>query len=586
VRYQLLIALLALFGVVALAQATQEQAVLRDKLEADISMVKYFTYRPLNNNCMACTLIATMIEGIARGQSGPIDHFIANKLCPLFPGSYQFICEYFIENYGPIIISMLEKKANPDDICKVFGFCTNPRCLLFGPSNFVASAEMKQFESHSDSEKLTSELKRMLLKAEMMPTKKKHETERGGFDVPLPPSHKVLPYFDNDGDYFSTYPTLRGYNWRGQDCNDSDANIYPGRKAVNQKDSSADYNCNGIYGRDEVSGKTWKELYCGGSGQLGVAVMGGSACSHFAIRGKWVAFNNITSGTYSDMLEGAENELDWPQKSWGTGYETWSGEGAINSIYLTMRERNLCNHRDYQQLGVNGYSSKEVFETVSSLGRRASLDHPMTVFHSPLGDDVCNMHVENTVAYMTTPEEFRTYVYGTLKQLDSILPPGSHVMFVGLVNGSILWDTLHNRIHPFGIPYPQLYSWLLCLRSNPCVGWLNPDAATRAQASARAKLLSDQYPLIIQQHAHEFKNFDLAYYPFPLKPIFDEWTAAGKDPALLIEPVDGFHPSTIANSLAAKWLSDHMARDHPSFLGPINPHNAAIKARFGSQGGY
>ena len=60
-RYQLLIALLALFGVVALAQATQEQAVLRDKLEADISMVKYFTYRPLNNNCMACTLIATMI---------------------------------------------------------------------------------------------------------------------------------------------------------------------------------------------------------------------------------------------------------------------------------------------------------------------------------------------------------------------------------------------------------------------------------------------------------------------------------------------------------------------------------------------
>jgi hypothetical protein len=39
-----------------------------------------------------------------------------------------------------------------------------------------------------------------------------------------------LPIFDLDGDLFSDYFGLRGYSWRGQDCNDWITNIHPGRQ--------------------------------------------------------------------------------------------------------------------------------------------------------------------------------------------------------------------------------------------------------------------------------------------------------------------------------------------------------------------
>jgi acyloxyacyl hydrolase len=54
---------------------------------------------------------------------------------------------------------------------------------------------------------------------------------------------------DFDNDTFSDFPTLRGYDWKGFDCNDSNANIYPGRKSPStETDPNVDYNCNGIYG--------------------------------------------------------------------------------------------------------------------------------------------------------------------------------------------------------------------------------------------------------------------------------------------------------------------------------------------------
>lgn len=39
-----------------------------------------------------------------------------------------------------------------------------------------------------------------------------------------------LPVYDLDGDRYSTYPYLRGTNWRGKDCSPYNKNIYPGRK--------------------------------------------------------------------------------------------------------------------------------------------------------------------------------------------------------------------------------------------------------------------------------------------------------------------------------------------------------------------
>jgi acyloxyacyl hydrolase len=52
---------------------------------------------------------------------------------------------------------------------------------------------------------------------------------------------------DLDGDKHSTMRELRGFNWRGKDCDDSNGNVYPGR-AVNNYGPNVDHNCNGIVG--------------------------------------------------------------------------------------------------------------------------------------------------------------------------------------------------------------------------------------------------------------------------------------------------------------------------------------------------
>jgi len=52
-----------------------------------------------------------------------------------------------------------------------------------------------------------------------------------------------------------------------------------------------------------------------------------------------------------------ENELDWPQLSLVTGYmdSVWDvAKGPTDSIYKRIRERNRCNHRNYQNTAVNG----------------------------------------------------------------------------------------------------------------------------------------------------------------------------------------------------------------------------------------
>ena len=69
-----------------------------------------------------------------------------------------------------------------------------------------------------------------------------------------------------------------------------------------------------------------------------------------------------------------DNSMNWPHTSLYTGtaktsitltYQYFSHSGSVNvswtiidghtdSVYLRMRERNLCNHRDYHNIGFNG----------------------------------------------------------------------------------------------------------------------------------------------------------------------------------------------------------------------------------------
>jgi len=62
-----------------------------------------------------------------------------------------------------------------------------------------------------------------------------------------------LPLADGDGDNFAASPGeflsngFRGGDWRGRDCDDSDATVYAGRRA-NTHGPEVDHNCNGIAG--------------------------------------------------------------------------------------------------------------------------------------------------------------------------------------------------------------------------------------------------------------------------------------------------------------------------------------------------
>jgi hypothetical protein len=51
----------------------------------------------------------------------------------------------------------------------------------------------------------------------------------------------------------SSAETLRGALWRGRDCSDINAEIYPGRRAVDG-DHFRDSNCNGIFGVNPETG--------------------------------------------------------------------------------------------------------------------------------------------------------------------------------------------------------------------------------------------------------------------------------------------------------------------------------------------
>ena len=104
------------------------------------------------------------------------------------------------------------------------------------------------------------------------------------------------------------------------------------------------------------------------------------------------------------------------------------------------------------------------------MSRRKFTDHPALVFYSLIGQDrkqsydlkhVCEREVFRSVAgndvctssadsEMTPPDVFYKNTLGTLKFFESQLPPGSHVVLIGLIDGGMIYDTMAHRLHPIG----------------------------------------------------------------------------------------------------------------------------------------
>jgi len=196
----------------------------------------------------------------------------------------------------------------------------------------------------------------------------------------------------------------------------------------------------------------------------------------------------------------------------------------------------------------------------------------MLVFFELVGNDVCN---HKSFKDMTSPEEFKKHILTILSYLDSVLPKGSHVWIFGLVDGRVLYDNLHNDIHPLNITYTKVYDYLNCLGISPCWGWLNSNETVRNMSTDHAMLLNSVYSEILAEK-HNYNNFDLAYYDFPAKTIMDLWVSQGGKVSDLVERIDGFHPNQRFNAMLADWIWQQLETDHPAWIGSVNPHNEII----------
>lgn len=205
-----------------------------------------------------------------------------------------------------------------------------------------------------------------------------------------------------------------------------------------------------------------------------------------------------------------------------------------------------------------------------------------------MGNDVCNGHPD-TFKHMTTAEEMRKSAMKTLQFLDTVLPQGSFVFLVALADGGVLYDSLHDRIHPIGslrndVTYSQFYDYFNCIQVSPCTGWMNSNETVRNLTTERAVELSG----VLQDLTTSYKpaNYKLYYSENPINQVLEEYEKAGGHKWELIEPVDGFHSNQLGQALTAKAVWENLEKEYPEVLGPINPNNDKIQQIFGDQGGY
>jgi len=559
--------------------------------------------------CEICTALVGASISYTAIHNITIDDFLTNKFCPMFPKEISSTCTEIMTKYGPTIINSLVKYASPDIACREAKLCTNPQCNLFKPGHFTVNVSANWIQSFIEMEAKAQNQTRSPLNSFLHPdesylaemlarsidnydadTLSNWFGKSGAKTLPdwiknlinrLASNH--TPPIDIDGDDFSQLSgELRGYNWRGRDCNDNNAKVYPGRKSDPFSGNGLDYNCNGISGHDPATRQPYKDVLCADSGQMGVVVMGDSAGAHAEIPRAWIDATMWNSTTFKEILTVAANEVDLPHMSGYTGYAEVGNTGPVSSVYKKLYERNRCNFRDYQNIAVNGARATNSFDNIKALARNQTNDHPLLIFLELIGNDVCSGHED--FDHFTQPDDFRNHIIEILDHLDTVVPAGSHLMVLGLVNGSLIYQGVKDKMHPIGVSYPQLYDFQNCLETSMCWGWLNNNETIRDITTAHAAKLNQVYREVFS--TYKAKNFDTAYYDFPAQQIWDAWVAEGNDPYLLIEPTDGFHPSQIFHAKLGDYLWNTIMTDHPDWLGKENPNNDRIQQLFGNQGGY
>jgi acyloxyacyl hydrolase len=89
---------------------------------------------------------------------------------------------------------------------------------------------------------------------------------------------------------------------------------------------------------------------------------------------------------------------------------------------------------------------------------------------------------------MTSAVALRKNVMNVLNTLNDVLPVGSHVILIGLVDGGFIYPAMANRMHPLGqlrgnIRYSDVYTWFNCMEIGPCSAWMNSNVTLRKMAT-------------------------------------------------------------------------------------------------------
>ena len=168
-----------------------------------------------DDTCALCSVLSRVIENYVTYHRKDVAKFVEDQFCSMFDGLVKPTCEAFVHYAGPFIIKGILNKENSDVICHGAGLCKDPKCKVVDSRtaddfeaaiNGIYGNKYKGFEGKAAPWKWIIDL----------------FTKRFG-DQHFSP-------FDLDNDAFSDISTFRGYHWRGADCNQFDAKIYPGRK--------------------------------------------------------------------------------------------------------------------------------------------------------------------------------------------------------------------------------------------------------------------------------------------------------------------------------------------------------------------
>jgi acyloxyacyl hydrolase len=445
-------------------------------LKAFFGIQKISPLSASNTPCAVCSPLVGLLVQLADANNVTVTELMGD-ICSYFPAPINAYCDSVVTKYGADVLHYLDEKLSPDEVCYKLSLCTNAQCRLWPAKATRPLSSITQLPPrHSQHAPSSRETPWQWLLDQINRVANSHE-----------------PLVDLDHDLHSTEMTLRGGNWRGRDCNDFDHNIYPGRIEGGTR-PMIDENCNGISGINKDSGFSWETELCNGTDAKGIAVLGDSAGAHFHIPVDWLNPHAINKTTYSELVFVLANEMDWPQRSATTGFvaDDRDDPGHMFSLYSAMVDRNRCNHRDYHNIAVNGARANDMNSTIiRSFQRSQKLDKPVLVSYALIGNDVCDGHPDYW-NHMTKPEDFYNSVVASLEYLDTVLPMGSHVMMVGVAHGSVLYDTMHNRTHPVGTQYEDLYDWLNCLEMSPCLVWMNNNETIRNAGDTRAAELNAQ----------------------------------------------------------------------------------------------